>query len=263
MNNVGNIFFQFIFMLSAGSIAFLPLVQSKLTGVGHSKLILLISLFLSIIASLGLGLSFISFNYLSLSTFFHGIVLCLMYVRHKEDRGKEIYFYYLILNFCSVMFFWNLPLINSQKIFVLSCSLLLGLINYIMILGHYYLVVPKLTTKPLLIGIRIYWFLLICKLVLIFPFNFIFDFWQIFFRVLTNQGSFLSNSSLEISELALVFFQQISAYVANPILSYFAYKLCQLRSTQSATGIFYVMVFFALISEMLSLYLLYTKGIKI
>lgn len=261
MHNLGNIFSQYLFLLSAGSIVFLPLVQSKLTGVGHSKLIISICLVLSIVASLGLGLSFMSFNYLSLPAVIHGLLLCLMYRRHKEERDKEIYFYYFLLIICSVFFFWHLPLSNMQKIFVISCCLILGLINYIMILGHYYLVVPKLTTKPLLKGIKIYWILLICKLMLIYPFTATLNFWQVFSLALIGNHTTV-NAPIDISELALIFFQQISAYVANPILSFFAYKLCLLRSTQSATGIFYVMVFFALISEMLSLYLLYTKGIK-
>lgn len=130
-----------------------------------------------------------------------------------------------------------------------------------MVLGRYYLVVPKLTVKPLLLGLKIYWLLLALKLILIYPYQHIANFWHTFYQALVIGSS--ASTHMDVSDLALIFFQQLSEYIANPIISYFAYKLCLLRSTQSATGLFYVMVFFALISEMLSLYLLYTKGFRI
>lgn len=257
MTNFSHIFFQFIFMLSAGSIFFLPLVNSKLTGVGHTKLIVIISMVLSFIASVGFGI-----NSMGLISFFHGILLTLIWIRHQEVRSKEIYFYYFIVVALSILYFSNLTLSLVDQFFVVTSCLILGLINYIMILGHYYLVVPKLTVKPLLVGLKLYWFFLILKLALIFPFESIIVFWNNFFQILMGTTS-LTLGQYDVAELSLIFFQQISGYIANPLISYFAYRLCLIRSTQSATGLFYVMVFFALISEMLSLYLLYTKGLRI
>ncbi len=246
-------------MLSAGSITFICLVKSELTGVGHSKLLILISMVISIIASLGLGLIFLEINYFSLFAGLHGFTLLMMWIRHKEIRSKEIYFYYFLAVFFSMLFFQFLPVEIIASSYLLNSALILGVINYMMILGHYYLVVPKVTVKPLLVCLRIYWAFLLFKIYWLYPFDHITSFWQTFYQMV-----FLGNAhsaSVDVSEIALIFFQQIAAYIANPIISFYAYRLCQLRSTQSATGLFYVMVFFALITEMLSLYLLYSKGL--
>ncbi len=255
------IFFQFLFYLSVGTIFFLPLVNSQLTGSAHSKLIAAISAILSLIASLGLGMGRLDINVLSISTLAHSLALGLIWARHTEKRTLEIYSYYLASIVFALFFINSLTSMSGHKLFIVCSTLILGLINYIMILGHYYLVVPKLTVKPLLIGIKLYWFLLLVKLIFIYPFHEMRKFWIDFFELLFANGEY-SGASVDISELSLIFFQQLSCYIANPIMSYFSYRLCLMRSTQSATGIFYVMVFFVLVSEMLSLYFLMTRGLR-
>jgi hypothetical protein len=261
MSSFSQIFYQFLFYLSAGTSLFLPLVSSQLTGAAHSKLIASIGSVLSLLAALGLGVSSWEFNIFSIAAICHAILLALIWSRHKDERSLEIYIYYLLTLCCPFIFVLQLPLERFNQFYIFTSLLILGLINYIMILGHYYLVVPKLTVRPLLLGLKIYWGLLAIKVLLIYPFQEFLNFWKSFMLLLLGQNDFLDGNS-DVSELSLIFFQQISFYIANPILSYFAYRLCLLRSTQSATGVFYVMVFFALISEMLSLYFLMTKGIR-
>lgn len=261
MHNFSTIFFHFMFFLSVGTLSFLPLVDSKLTGVAHSKLILIISAVLSLLASLGLGLAKLDFTIFTGITLVYSFFVVLMWSRHKEIRTVEIYFYYLLNVLLGLTFIYFLPISALNRLFLACSALILGLINYIMILGHYYLVVPKLTVRPLLIGLKFYWAFFLLRIILIYPYHDITNFWTHFAYLLMGK-SLDSQLGFDISEMSLIFFQQISSYIANPILSYFAYRLCLIRSTQSATGIFYVMVFFALIAEMLSLYLLTTKGIR-
>ena len=110
-------------------------------------------------------------------------------------------------------------------------------------------------------SVKIYWVLVFLKIVFLAPFHDVLNFWSDFIALFMGQSQMLGPSR-DMAELTLIFFQQLSFFIANPILSYLGYRLCLIRSTQSATGIFYVMVFFALISEMLSLYFLMTKGLR-
>ncbi len=52
-------------------------------------------------------------------------------------------------------------------------------------------------------------------------------------------------------------------YLAIGVLSWFAWRLCKMRSIQSATGVLYIMVFFVFVGELLSIYLYFKNGLII
>ena len=120
-----------------------------------------------------------------------------------------------------------------------------GSITFAMILGHYYLVVPRLSEKPLLKLHYIYWPFLLLK-VLFFALHY-YD-WGLEF------------SYQNLSDLIFVLMRSLWGYFAIAIVSIFSYKLSKMRSTQSATGVLYVMVFFMLVGEIISLYLFHKEG---
>jgi len=53
---------------------------------------------------------------------------------------------------------------NTSALFLFSSTLMLGIITYAMTLGHWYLVVPKLSEKPLLICAVLTWVILGLKI---------------------------------------------------------------------------------------------------
>jgi hypothetical protein len=260
--SLSDIFFYFLFMFSAGTLFFLPLVDSRLTGAAHSKLTSAVSATSSLLASFGLGLMSFKFSLILCITFTHALFALFIYLYHQDERSLLIKIFYVCTLILGLFFIAIIPVSWHDRGILLCSMMLLGVVNYTMILGHYYLVVPKLTVRPLLWGLRIYWFMLIVKIIILFPYSSILTLWHQAFEALAIVDS-NPLTTYDVSELSLFFFHQLSEYVALPIISFFAYKLCLIRSTQSATGLFYVMVFFALISEMLSVYFLLIRGMGI
>jgi len=214
---------SFLVLLGLSLPLFLCFVSIKLTGSGFHKIILFISLIFVIIFSFG----FINLLHLELGFFFKSL------------------------------FYWPIVV-----------GLMAGNILFTMILGHYYLVVPKLTVKPLLLNLKFLFGLLVTRLLIVFFYGQTLSFWKSLLLVFFPASLFLSSGSdvglgEDVFKLVLFLFQQISCYVAIPILAVFSYKLCLMRSTQSATGIFYVMVFFSFVGDLVTLYFYYNNGVMI
>ena len=113
-----------------------------------------------------------------------------------------------------------------------------------MILGHYYLVVPKLSEKPLLVLHRLLWFLLGIK-ILFFIFT-IFHF----------------NISLKVAsmfDMIMISMRVMWGFFAIFVMSIISYRLSKMRSIQSATGVMYVSTFFVLSSELIAIYYFVNK----
>lgn len=252
-------FYLFLFLLSAGTFMYIPIVDSKLTGAAHSTLVSYVCAVSSAISYLGLGFSSSYFSLPHVLVLVHMLLLFIVGYVHRDERSVAIYLLYIISMILFVFFILALKISIRDSLFLILSGATLGVINYTMILGHYYLVVPKLTVKPLLNALKIYWGLFLLKIFLLYPFSNVVELWKLLFSIFFTETVY-GAPSVDISLISLFLFQQLSCYVALPILSIFSYKLCLIRSTQSATGLFYVMVFFALISEMLSVYFFMTKG---
>jgi hypothetical protein len=138
----------------------------------------------------------------------------------------------------------------------LSSAFLLGSTTGAMILGHYYLVVVDLPTSALRREV-------------------VFLMASLGFRTLVLVGVFLFARSAGFQEAALVtsgifspdgifVWMRVLFGVAGPFsLVYFIWKTVEMRSTQSATGILYVLLFLVLAGELLAKHLRQFSGLPL
>jgi len=143
----------------------------------------------------------------------------------------------------------TLLFINS----VLS-SLILGFSMGAMMLGHWYLTQPKLSIDELK---RLTWLLI--------------SFIGIKFIFSSYQSLLLLKGMTEVQLLhylvkvpgVFVLMRYVWGLLGSLLLSFLVWKTVKIRSTQSATGILYVVVVACLVGEILSLYLAFHFGIPL
>ncbi len=254
MELTGLIAHHFLLSLALGMVLFSVLVSTELTGAGFYKVVVGIS-GSSVFFSWGLFL-YSGSTLFSVSSVLSAIVIFISvfeYTQHEDKRSSLIWalfvikllaLFYLCFEFMSKDWF--------QYLFFVSSMGLLGSITYTMVLGHWYLVTPKLTEKPLAYGLMAMWVILVIKIV-----------WtglgyldqQQFFEVNTQVGSGYMFNWLMLSMRVLW------GYLIIAVMSYFAWRLVRMRSLQSATGVLYVMTFFVFIGEVISNYLFFNYGL--
>jgi hypothetical protein len=247
---------QFLLSLSLGTAAFSWIASPRLTGAGFMRLVTGHGV---IFLSLLIGLSWALFGAPhSLWLAFEGISLIslvLQWKMHPDQRTKTMWGLFILqLAFTVILFLAFAGKRPAQFTFLFSSALLLGVTHYSMLLGHYYLVVPKLTERPLLICLKIFWIFLIGKLIFSAYYT-----WQAWAYL--SEGSVLGDGF--IFNWLVISMRWLWGYGALLVLSYFAWKLCRMRSIQSATGVLYIMVFFVFIGELLSAYLYFKHGLAI
>ncbi len=244
----------FLLSLGIGTYLFSPLVSTEYTGAGLVKLLMSVTLSCLVLAGC---LDFIFMDMDSLSMLLYGkslacLIIFYLYLKDKKTRSLKILTWLISLQLLALGYF-SFEDFSIRLIFFLTV-LFAGIVNYMMLLGHYYLVVPKLSEKPLLISTYILWFFLACKLGLsCYTYLQHTDYYE--------AGTYLGEGYM-YNWLWLVM-RVLWGYVAIFILSIFGYKLSKMRSIQSATGIFYVMVFFMIIGELVSAYLVFQNGLLI
>ena len=237
----------FLFSLTFGMIIFSPIVNSKEIGGGFFRLLNTIcgvALFVALVFYAG-NFGFInSLTLLGLAALGSFFISSLM---HKDKKTIGMWIHYLVQSaaLIGILFmFGGLGLFD--QLFFFSSSMILGIITFSMILGHWYLVTPKLSEKPLKISMYLLWFLL-------------------FLKIVFSTIAFLGNKetlALSNSFLIIIFsMRMLWGYFIIGLLSYYAYRLIKMRSIQSATGILYVMTFFVLIGELISNYIYFKYGI--
>jgi hypothetical protein len=243
------VLYQFLISLSLGTALFSWIAHPKLTGagfmrliVGHGAIFLVIAL---IVSSAFIDSSALIPQIVGIS------VLLVLWRTHPDERVWWTWLLYAIQVLISL---YLLFLFDSKVLFLLSSFLLLGITHYSMLLGHYYLVVPKLTERPLLICLKLFWFVIAVKMIVSAV-----SIW--------NTGEFLVEGTTAgdgyIFNWIVVSMRWLWGYFALLVLSYFAWKLCRMRSIQSATGVLYIMVFFVFVGELLSSYLYLKHGLMI
>jgi hypothetical protein len=179
------------------------------------------------------------------------LILALQWKLHPDDRKAWTWGLYFLQVVGTLVLLYKF---DSRFLFVFSSALLLGVTHYAMLLGHYYLVVPKLTEKPLLVSLRLFWSLILPKIV--WSLLSIFEAPAFF-----EEGTILGDGFLFNWIVASM--RWLWGYVALLVLSYFAWRLCRMRSIQSATGVLYIMVFFVFVGELLSNYFYLKFGIAL
>lgn len=233
---------------------FSPIASSQLTGNGLIKLLSNVSIGSLVIA---LIINFLSLNVFTLSLglkFIALVALVTISLFHRDQKTPLMWLMYalvvLALGFHLVLFS---PLILNS-LFLFSSALLLGIILYAMILGHWYLVVPKLSERPLKIAAIITWIILIPKILLSLMATYHhYD----FFEQQTSLGSGYAFNWL------LLTMRMSFGYLVILGMSLFNWKLVKMRSIQSSTGILYAMTFFIFIGELVSLFIFFNFGLYI
>ena len=233
----------FLVSLAFSYTLFSPVASSELTGNGFIKLISNLSIGILVLAIIvmphtGLALKMVTTT-----------ALVLISVYHRDQKNAIMWGLYGII---VALLAWHISRLANNNllngVFLFSSATFLGIITYAMTLGHWYLVVPKLSEKPLKIAAIITWIIFAIKiLIMIFT--------------LLNNKDFFENADAFSS--IIVIMRITFGYVAILAMSFFNWKLVNLRSIQSSTGILYAMTFFVFIGELISAYLYFNNGLLI
>jgi hypothetical protein len=247
----------FLLSLAFGTQLFGPVVSTKLTGVGFYKLCTSIVLACLVLA-VGVAyfmeppltkLELYLYCFLILSNAFAFIV-------HKDLKTIQLWIIYLLqIGFFVALSFNAFNFKPLWIVFFISSMLLLGISNFSMLLGHYYLVVPKLSEEPLIYCLNIFWVTAFIKLVssLAVVFSLAAPFLE--------EGTALGDGY--IYNWLFISMRYLWGYAAPIVLSIFTFKLCRLRSIQSATGVLYIVEFFVIVGELISVYLMAKHGLPL
>lgn len=246
----------FLLSVAWAMVLFSPIASAKLTGAGLIKLLSNTGIGALVVSMVIQGVSIEGM--LNLTFGLKAIALLgfiLITTLHQDEKSFFMWVLYALLSvlfaylICGLVTFQLLP-----SLFIVSASLLLGVITYAMLLGHWYLVVPKLSAHPLKIAAVITWVVLFIKIV-----------WS-GYSLYTHYDFFEEQTQLGAGyafNWMLLTMRVSFGYLVILGMSIFNWKLLQLRSIQSSTGILYAMTFFVFIGEMVSTYIYFNYGLFI
>lgn len=253
MGDILNLAEQFFLSLSLGVTILFFIIQTEKTGAGLMRLfssVAGISSFVACLLYLSYGplLSPQSLAYL-LASFFHLIV----YLNHKDQKSPVMWGLYIGQILTMSFALWEFHNHNLKVwSFFLSSTLLLGSVTFSMILGHWYLVTPKLSEKLLLKGVHIMIGILVLKVILTTVM--IGMDWQLFQSGAEGAMGYMFNWIMLSMRVGW-------GYLVVAGMSYFTWRLVRMRSIQSATGVLYAMTFFVFIGELISSYFFFEYGV--
>lgn len=254
VTNIKSIAEFFLISIAWTLTLFSPIAGTRLTGNGFIKLLSNISIGSLVMAVI---VSFFSSNLLGLPLYLKFISLVALVnitLFHQDEKSPLMWLMYAIvicsLGFHLVLFY---PLLLNS-LFLISSALLLGIILYSMILGHWYLVVPKLSERPLKIAAILAWVILGFKI--IFSFLSTYQHYDFFEQQTTLGSGYAFNWLLLTMRISF-------GYIVILGMSLFNWKLIGMRSIQSSTGILYAMTFFIFIGELVSLFIFFNYGLFI
>ena len=246
---------HFLLALSLGTAAYSWIADPKLTGAGFIRLVVGHGAIFLLLAMGCLGFSSAGFSpsHMALLAVLC-VLLTVLWKLHPDQRTPAMWALSLLQWALSLVALAHAAAGVTGQLFLLSSALFLGITHYSMLLGHYYLVVPKLTEKPLLVCLWVFWAFLAVKLLA--------SGWATFLAAeYLAEGTVLGDGYL--FNWLVVSMRWLWGYGAAALLSWFAWRLCRMRSIQSATGVLYIMVFFVFIGELLSAYLYFKHGLSI
>lgn len=256
MDNIKLIAEFFLISLGLSYTAFSPIANSQLTGNGFIRLISNVSigaLVVSLIVNLVSGGTFQSTeNILKVIAL---ISLILNTLFHKDQKTPLMWILYSIIVLVLSYHILLIAKFNpAHFVFLMGSTALLGIITYAMTLGHWYLVVPKLSERPLIIAALVTWFILLVKMIISSQ------------AIMQNLGFFAENTSLGSGyafNWLLLLMRTLFGYVVIFGMSLFNWKLVRMRSIQSSTGVLYAMTFFVFVGELISNYIFFNYGLLI
>jgi hypothetical protein len=245
----------FLLSVAWSLILFSPIANSKLTGVGLIKLLTNTAIGALVVSTI---IHVFTRNQVSLAT--NVVALIAMFFitsKHEDEKSATMWTIYgsLVVILPTLIIRLQGPqLYPIPSLFLLSSALLLGIITYSMLLGHWYLVVPKLSAHPLKVAAIITWIILAVKI--LWAAHTLYNHYD-FFEEQTQLGAgYAFNWMLLTMRVSF-------GYVVILGMSVFNWKLLQLRSIQSSTGILYAMTFFVFIGELVSMYMYLNYGLYI
>jgi hypothetical protein len=258
MNSITQIITHFFLLsLAFGTQLLSPVVSTKLTGVGFYKLGTSIVL-ASLVLAVGVDY-FMDPGVLPIEWWCYGLLIgsnVITSIFHRDHKTWLMWVIYVlqIITFCVLAFhvFKFDPL--WIMFFFMSMSLL-GVSNFSMLLGHYYLVVPRLSEEPLIYCLYIFWICFFLKII---------SSLAIIFSIgapYLSEGTVLGDGYMY--NWLFISMRYLWGYVAPVILSLFTYRLCKIRSLQSATGVLYIVEFFVIVGELISVYLMAKHGLPL
>ena len=230
---------SFFLNMGLGLIPWTFFVSPQKTGRGFFQIVYVIGLAFIVLSAMGE-------NAYSLSLLFPFFALCILGLTLKEEKLSQCSRFFSLIWGAGVIGLFVFTGDRQATLFSLSSLCLLGSTVFAMLLGHWYLVVPKMSEQPLLNVLKVFWVACFFKLLFIF--------WQ--FPPLVE----FFKKSQSVFDVSIVFLRYLWGPVGLCVLGFFTWKLTKMRSLQSATGILYVMVLFAIIGEFFALYL-FGKGL--
>lgn len=247
----------FLLSLGFGTQLFSPVVSTKLTGVGFYKLGTSIVLSCLVLA---FGVDFFMRPEPAMvENICYGILILsnvISYIFHRDQKTIPMWILYVI-QICTFSFL-SFHIFNFDPLWIMFffvSMVLLGISNFSMLLGHYYLVVPKLSEEPLIYCLYIFWvsfFLkIISSLAIITSLG----------KPYLEEGTMLGDGYMY--NWLFVSMRYLWGFVAPVILSFFTFRLCKIRSIQSATGVLYIVEFFVIVGELISVYLMAKHGLPL
>lgn len=177
-----------------------------------------------------------------------------IYLKHGDKKSLFMWAMYALHNLSLIVGLYFLTETLTEFGFLLSSTLFLGAVTFAMVKGHWYLVTPKLSELPLAKAVIFTWILLTIKVV-ITTIGYI-QARDFFSSMTTMGGGYAFNWMMLLMRI-------VWGYVIILIMSYYGWRLVRMRSIQSATGIFYAMVIFVFIGELISSYLFFKHGLYI
>lgn len=246
----------FLLSVAWSLILFSPIASSKLTGAGLIKLLTNTAIGALVISMVIQGVTpaqmmTMSFGLKALSL----VSMILISTFHQDDKSLPMWGLYAINSVVLAYLLCALVSFNVlNSVFIISAALFLGVITYSMILGHWYLVVPKLSEQPLKVAAVITWIILAVKIV-----------WSSY-SLMHNYDFFEEQTQLGAGyafNWMLLTMRVSFGYLVILGMTYFNWKLLKLRSIQSSTGILYAMTFFVFIGELVSTYIFFNYGLYI
>jgi len=241
----------FLLSVSLGLSLFSVLVRPSATGAGFIKLINNVNIS-SVMLLLVLEHSA---PYLVVS----GVILLTLVLGPllAEGKGSKLYPINFLAQNGSILYLIYLYLgeeFSFSNFYLLSGMGYLGIITYAMILGHWYLVVPKLTEWHLKKALITFWGMLPLKLILL---GYAYYSNESLFTVGTNGAmGYMFNWIMLLMRLGW-------GYLVIAVMGYYTWRLTKMRSIQSATGVLYVMTFFVFIGELIAGYYHFKYGISL
>jgi hypothetical protein len=243
MEVVKNIIEFFLVSMAFSYTLFSPIAKTELTGHGFIKLISNVSLGILVLAIIINPHSGLAYKTIS------AIAIFMISYYHRDKKSSLMWGMYLLVVLLLGTYLISFSKNNfSNAFFLLTSATFLGIITYAMTLGHWYLVVPKLSEKPLKIAAIITWIIFSVKMIIMAN------------SINSHQDFF---ESADAFQTIIIIMRFTFGYLVVFLMSLFNWKLIGLRSIQSSTGVLYAMTFFVFIGELISGYLYFNYGLLI